>query len=123
MDAHRLGEFAMRSLFLTAAAAIVVFYLPGMGRAQDDTKLHHRYLLTSAESNRRVGPFRLTQDDLPRVGPGPWSVRQFVLRGGKQEGVELIRIYNGKLRITVVPTRGLSVLDVGMGDLRLGWNS
>lgn len=54
-----------------------------------------------------------------------WSVTRSVLRGGKQEGVELITIDNGKLLITVVPTRGMGILDVRQknGDVRLGWDS
>src|SRR5262249_15995176 len=43
--------------------------------------------------------------------------------GGKQEGVDVIAVDNGKLRFTVVPTRGMGVLAVTMGDVRLGWDS
>ncbi len=52
-----------------------------------------------------------------------WSVRRTVLRGGKQEGVELITIDNGNLSIRVIPTRGMGILDVRKGDVRLGWDS
>jgi hypothetical protein len=53
----------------------------------------------------------------------PWSVRRTVLRGGKQEGVELLTIDNGNLSIRVIPTRGMGILDVRKGDVRLGWDS
>ena len=53
----------------------------------------------------------------------PWSVTKTVLKGGKQEGVELITLDNGKLRIAVIPARGMGILDVRMGDIRLGWDS
>ena len=52
-----------------------------------------------------------------------WSVTREILKGGKQEGVELLTINNGKLEITVIPTRGMGILDVKMGGIRLGWNS
>ena len=52
-----------------------------------------------------------------------WSVTKTVLKGGKQEGVELLTLDNGKLEITVIPTRGMGILDIRMGDLRLGWDS
>ena len=54
-----------------------------------------------------------------------WSVTRSVLHGGKQEGVELLTIDNGKLLITVIPTRGMGILDVRQKDsnVRLGWNS
>jgi hypothetical protein len=47
----------------------------------------------------------------------------FPLRGGKQEGVDLIVVDNGKIKITIIPTRGLGVLSVVQGDVRLGWDS
>ncbi|MDA0723192.1 MAG: aldose 1-epimerase family protein [Verrucomicrobia bacterium] len=53
----------------------------------------------------------------------PWCVRRTVLRGGKQEGVELLTIDNGNLSIRVIPTRGMGILDVRKGDVRLGWDS
>jgi hypothetical protein len=52
-----------------------------------------------------------------------WSVTKTVLEGGKQEGVELLTLDNGKLKITVIPTRGMGVFDIRMGNLRLGWDS
>ena len=57
------------------------------------------------------------------MSAAPWSVRQTVLHGGKQEGVELLTVDNGVLQITLIPTRGMSILDVRAGDVRLGWDS
>jgi galactose mutarotase-like enzyme len=65
----------------------------------------------------------VSQRDLSGIKTGPWSVRTTVLHGGKQEGVELITIDNGKLSITLIPTRGMSILEVRSGDMRLGWDS
>ncbi len=45
------------------------------------------------------------------------------LHGGRQEGVSLIEIDNGTMRMTVVPTRGMNVLEAVAGDVRLGWDS
>ena len=59
----------------------------------------------------------------PSKAKAPWSVKRTVLRGGKQEGVELITIDNGNLAIRVIPTRGMGILDVRKGDVRLGWDS
>ncbi len=53
----------------------------------------------------------------------PWYIVKTVLHGGKQEGVEVINVNNGKLSFQVIPTRGMSVQQVVMGNLRLGWNS
>ncbi len=51
------------------------------------------------------------------------SITRTHLSGGKQDGVELLTIDNGKIQITVIPTRGMSVYEVKHGDIRLGWNS
>lgn len=52
-----------------------------------------------------------------------WWVKKETLHGGKQEGVELITINNGKLELSIIPTRGLGIYRVDMGDVRLGWDS
>ena len=51
------------------------------------------------------------------------SVSMRTLHGGRQEGVSLIEIDNGTMRMTVVPTRGMNVLEAVAGDVRLGWDS
>ena len=46
-----------------------------------------------------------------------------ILRGGKQEGVELLTLDNGNLQISIIPARGMGIFDVRSGDVRLGWDS
>ena len=55
-------------------------------------------------------------------GPA-WSVRKITLHGGKQEGVDIVIIDNGVLKISVIPTRGMGIFSVTSGDVRLGWDS
>lgn len=52
-----------------------------------------------------------------------WSVTREILRGGKQEGVELLTLDNGKLQISIIPARGMGIFDVRSADIRLGWDS
>ena len=52
-----------------------------------------------------------------------WSIRKDVLHGGRQEGVDRVRIDNGVLSFTIIPTRGMSIWDARVGDLSLGWDS
>ena len=80
-------------------------------------------MLTSAKANLATEAFAISQRDLPELKTGAWSVRKTALHGGKQEGAELITLDNGKLRIALIPTRGMSILEVRSGDLRLGWDS
>ena len=56
--------------------------------------------------------------------PGDWSVRKRTLRGGFREGVEVIDVDSGRLRFTVVPTRGMGLWRAHLGpDFRLGWDA
>jgi hypothetical protein len=102
-------------------AALIGLALVAPARA-DDTAAY-RYILTSAATNRNTATFELTHRDLPEVGTAAWSIRKTTLHGGKQEGVELITLDNGTLVLRLIPTRGLSVLDVRQGGLRVGWDS
>lgn len=52
-----------------------------------------------------------------------WSVTREILRGGKQEGLELLTLDNGKLQISIIPARGMGIFDVRSADIRLGWDS
>jgi hypothetical protein len=79
--------------------------------------------LTSTSRNIYVDNWQATSRQLTPTCPVAWSVRKFVLHGGKQEGVDVIVLDNGKLQITIVPTRGLGILSVTMADVRLGWDS
>ena len=58
-----------------------------------------------------------------RATPASWSIRKITLHGGKQEGVDMVILSNGKLIINVIPTRGMGILSVTCGDVRLGWDS
>jgi len=83
----------------------------------------YRLVLTDVEQNIYKETSNLTSSDITPDCTVVWSVKKYVLHGGKQEGVEVIEVDNGKLRFNVVPTRGMSIQEVVMGGLRLGWNS
>jgi hypothetical protein len=78
---------------------------------------------TSASRNIHLDTWQTTHRDFDFKSAAPWSIHKYTLRGGKQEGVDVIVVNNGKLQFTVVPTRGMNVLKVESGDLRLGWDS
>ncbi|MBN2592559.1 MAG: DUF4432 family protein [Sedimentisphaerales bacterium] len=82
-----------------------------------------RLVLTDVEQNIYKESANLTSSEVTPDCPVSWSVKKYVLHGGRQEGVEVIEVNNGKLRFNVVPTRGMSIQEVIMGDLRLGWDS
>ncbi|MCB9767942.1 MAG: aldose 1-epimerase family protein [Candidatus Omnitrophica bacterium] len=82
-----------------------------------------RQLLISVEKNIRVEEWSLSGSEFPFKTDSSVSIRKDVLHGGKQEGVDVIHVDNGKLRFTMIPTRGMGIYEVVSGDLRLGWNS
>jgi len=52
-----------------------------------------------------------------------WSITKETLRGGRQEGVDIITVDNGVMQIVLCPTRGMGILKVTSGDLQLKWDS
>ncbi|MBM3995534.1 MAG: DUF4432 family protein [Planctomycetes bacterium] len=83
----------------------------------------YREKLISVEKNLQRGKALLEGKTITPDCDTPWSIELKTLRGGKQEGVRLLTIDNGKMKIVLIPTRGMGILDVAMGDLKLGWKS
>jgi hypothetical protein len=50
-------------------------------------------------------------------------VRMRALHGGRQEGVCIVDIDTGAMKISVVPTRGMNVLEAVAGNVPIGWKS
>jgi hypothetical protein len=82
-----------------------------------------RHVLTSVERNVDVGDWQITSRQAGVAPDVPWSVQRRRLHGGRQDGVDLVVVDNGRMTITLVPTRGMGILHVVSGDLRLGWES
>lgn len=79
--------------------------------------------MTSVSRNIHLDAWQTTHRDFDFKSAAPWSVQKYTLRGGKQEGVDVVLVNNGKLSYVVIPTRGMSVAKVEMSDIRLGWDS
>jgi len=67
--------------------------------------------------------WRITSQELGVNLDKPFSVSLRMLHGGRQEGVTIIDIDTGTMKISVVPTRGMNVLEAVAGNVRLGWHS
>jgi hypothetical protein len=67
--------------------------------------------------------WEISSQDLGLKPSKPFSVRMRLLHGGRQEGVCVVDIDTGAMKISVVPTRGMNVLDAVAGNVRIGWNS
>lgn len=82
-----------------------------------------RMVLIDTGQNIYKETIQLDSNEVAPNSPVSWSLRKYVLQGGKQEGIDVVDINNGKLSFTVVPTRGMSILKAQIGDLRLGPDS
>ena len=85
-------------------------------------KQPYKKTLTSVKENLHVEKWDANAGDVVPGAKG-WSVKKSTLHGGKQEGVDIILVDNGRLKFTVCPTRGMGVLSVTMDDVFLGWDS
>ena len=108
----------MKKTSISLALALLILGSCAEGKPPEEPK---------AENARaRQGPIETIDSSTghkDKTFASEWSVTKTVLKGGKQEGVELLTLDNGKLEITVIPTRGMGILDIRMGDVRLGWDS
>lgn len=62
----------------------------------------------------------------PKDVGGEWAVTKRTLKGGRQAGVSIISIDNGRIKVEVIPTRGMSILAVSdskTGKRIFGWDS
>ena len=82
-----------------------------------------RQVLTSVEGNLDVGDWSADAASLGWGGAASFRVSKRRLQGGRQDGVDVIKIDNGQLAITVVPTRGMGILKVESPDLAFQWGS
>ena len=104
---------------LTAVLTSLTIFAPDAQEAAPGV----RHVLASVAQNVDVGDWQINGRDTGIAADVPWSVRRQRLHGGKQEGVDVVIIDNGRMTITIVPTRGMGILRATMGDLRLGWDS
>src|ERR1700751_4493019 len=65
----------------------------------------------------------ISSQDLGLKPAKPFSVRMRTLHGGRQEGVCIVDIDTGAMKISVVPKRGMNGLEAVARNVRIGWNS
>lgn len=83
----------------------------------------YRYVLTDVEQNLWYESWTVDEATLPLGAGSTWSVRKTTLRGGLQDGVDLIEVDNGALSFFVVPTRGMGIWKGIYRGIPLGWES
>lgn len=57
------------------------------------------------------------------AGNSDWGLDCYRLRGGLSDGVDVLRLDNGRLQLEILPTRGMGIWRGRLGDLELKWDS
>ncbi|HBF34518.1 TPA: hypothetical protein DDW35_08135, partial [Candidatus Sumerlaeota bacterium] len=52
-----------------------------------------------------------------------WNFHKFTLHGGKQQGVDILTLNNGRMEFDIVLSRGMNILDASLDDIFFGWDS
>jgi hypothetical protein len=61
--------------------------------------------------------------DFKLAGSDDWSVEKYTLRGGVSDGVDLVELNNGRLSVSILPTRGMGLWRGTSDGFELGWKS
>lgn len=83
----------------------------------------YRYVLTDVEQAIWTESWGVDEGALPLGAGYTWSVSKRALRGGLQDGIDLIEVDNGAFSFFVVPTRGMSIWKGIYRGIPLGWES
>jgi len=84
----------------------------------------HKYVLTDVAKRIWRDEFTLVASpELKLEGSKGWSVNKYTLRGGVSDGVDVVELNNGKLSVSILPTRGMGLWRGTYDGLDLGWNS
>jgi hypothetical protein len=62
-------------------------------------------------------------EGLKLAGSDAWSVSKSTFRGGVSEGVDVVDLNNGRLSVSILPTRGMGLWRGKCDGLELGWRS
>lgn len=84
---------------------------------------NHSWTLTDVERGIHENDFHAAASELPDAA-GTWKISQRTLQGGLSQGVDLLVVDNGRIRLLVLPTRGMGIWRVETaGESILGWKS
>ncbi|RKS87734.1 uncharacterized protein DUF4432 [Orbus hercynius] len=80
------------------------------------------FVLIDNEQGINVGNWSISDKDVQAKGKS-FKVENTVLKGGKQEGSQVITISSDNFSINLSPTRGMGILSAQGDGIRLGWDS
>ncbi|GAB5361066.1 hypothetical protein AAMO2058_000682800 [Amorphochlora amoebiformis] len=94
---------------------------PTVRPARGDQAIY-RKILTSSNvyvENWTMGPKDSGLEGLPKS----WGITKKRLKGGLQDGVDTVEVSNGVLTALIVPTKGMNIQHLRMGNITINWNS
>ena len=84
--------------------------------------VEHR-VLTDVANHVYHDHFELTGANSTHAGSNTWAVRQRRMKGGLSDGVDVVELDNGALRMEVLPTRGMGLWRGSFQGIPIGWDS
>ena len=83
----------------------------------------YRFVLTNVEQAHWTESWTIDETTLPLGAGHTWRVQKTTLKGGLQDGIDLIEVDNGALSFFIVPTRGMGIWKGIYRGIHLGWES
>lgn len=83
----------------------------------------YRQVLTDVDQGIWVDEWEVDGTSLDLDTEADWSVYKTTLRGGLQQGMDLIEVDNGVLSFFILPTRGMGIWKGTYKGIPLGWDS
>lgn len=80
------------------------------------------FKLIDADEDLALDAFEFNGEELGGAAAS-CSVRLRTLRGGLRDGVRLLEIESGPLRVAILPDRGMSIWKMWHGETEIGWPS
>ena len=80
------------------------------------------WILTDRADRTFLETMTVNPEDVGGQAHG-YSIRKHRLHGGPSDGVDVVHIDNGRLRFTVLPTRGMGIWKAWMEGDAIGWHS
>lgn len=87
-----------------------------------DSKIFEKILM-DVERGTYVDKWRVSNEDIFIDEENCWYIEKNRLKGGLGDNVDVVKVYNGRLSFTLVPTRGMGIWKGEFDGCFLGWDS
>lgn len=81
-------------------------------------------VLTDVDQGVWLDQWQINEQSGPRLaGSDRWSIQKSVLKGGVSDGIDVVRLDNGALSMSILPTRGMALWRGMFRGIPLEWRS